>query len=432
MGIFALLLRALSWWQAAALAALALLFNIFVLPRLGGQRLYRPADTARGFPTGIVLYPLAVLLLILTFPSRPDIAAAAWGILAVGDGSATLVGRRIGGPRIPWNRDKTLAGSVSFAVLGAAAGVLLAWWTRPAVTPPPSWWFVLGAPTAAAIIAAVVETMPVRLDDNLAVPAVAAAVLWGLSLTSVGAGAASWPGIRAALGPAALVNGLVAMAGWRSRTVSGPGALVGAAIGVVIYACTGVWGWVLLFVTFLIASLSSRIGLRRKSVLGIAEERGGRRGPGNALANCGVAAAAAVVAALSPHRDAALLVFATALTAGGSDTVASEIGKAWGRRTFLITGFRSVQPGTSGAISLEGTAAGLLAASALAALAVASDLIPAQLLAAVVIGATIGSLVESVLGATLEPRGILNNDLLNFINTAVGSGAAVAVARVVA
>ena len=46
----------------------------------------------------------------------------------------------------------------------------------------------------------------------------------------------------------------------------------------------------------------------------------------------------------------------------GSDTVASEIGKAWGRRTWLVPTLRRVPPGTSGAISAQGTAAGLLGA----------------------------------------------------------------------
>src|SRR5438045_5857335 len=55
-GSFALLLRVLTWWQAAALAACALAFNVVALPRVGGRRLYRPADEARGFPIGIVLY----------------------------------------------------------------------------------------------------------------------------------------------------------------------------------------------------------------------------------------------------------------------------------------------------------------------------------------------------------------------------------------
>src|SRR5204863_3164210 len=92
-GSFALLLRFLAPWQASALAAAALVFNLLALPRLGGRRLYRPADVARGFPLGILLYPIAVLLLTVIFPSRPDITAAAWGVLAFGDGAATLVGR---------------------------------------------------------------------------------------------------------------------------------------------------------------------------------------------------------------------------------------------------------------------------------------------------------------------------------------------------
>ena len=92
-GLFALLLRVTTWPQAAALAAVALMFNVVMLPRIGGRRLYRPPDTARGFPVGILLYPFSVLLLTLIFRSRLDIVAAAWAIMAFGDGAATLVGR---------------------------------------------------------------------------------------------------------------------------------------------------------------------------------------------------------------------------------------------------------------------------------------------------------------------------------------------------
>ncbi|HVZ21627.1 MAG TPA: hypothetical protein VG871_11220, partial [Vicinamibacterales bacterium] len=109
MGGFALLLRWLAWWQAAALAAIALAFNLFALPRLA-RGLYRPGDHERGVH-GIVFYPMSVLLLLLLFPRSPAVVAAAWGILAIGDGVATLVGRAVGGRRWPWNREKTLAGS---------------------------------------------------------------------------------------------------------------------------------------------------------------------------------------------------------------------------------------------------------------------------------------------------------------------------------
>ena len=426
MGAFALLLRWLPWWAGVALAAFALTFNLWLLPRLR-VNLYRPGERQRGVH-GIIWYPLAVLLLLVTFPRRPDIAAAAWGILAIGDGIATLAGRAIGGPRWPWNREKTLSGSLAFAFGGAVAGVFLAWWCRPAVTAPPALAFTITAPILAAIAAAFVETIPVRLDDNLSVAASAGATLWLASLVSP-AGLPAAAALATARLPAALaLNLAVAWAGHRARTVSRAGAVTGAVIGVTIFTGAGWPGWVLLLVTFMAASAASRLGLQRKMLLGIAEEHGGRRGAGNAIANTGVAALAAIVALIGAPADAALLAFAAALVAGGSDTIASEIGKAWGRRTWSITSLAHVPPGTSGAMSVEGTLAGLAGAVCLGALAVALRLVPPGGLLPIVIGATTGSLLESWLGATLEAPGILNNDMLNFINTAVSALAALAIA----
>lgn len=424
---FAFLLKFLTWWQAAALAAAALAFNVAVLPRVGGRRLYRPIDEVRGFPLGIVLYPLSVLLMILVFPTRLDIVAAAWAILALGDGAATLVGRRVGGREWPWNRDKTVAGTLAFVVCGAAGALLLAWWTRSAVTAQPALWFVILAAIAAAAIAAFVETIPVRLDDNISVPASAAAVLWLATLVTPAALRLSWPAIVSALPSALAVNALVAWAGHRAQTVSASGAIGGALVGTIIYAAGGASAWVLLLATFVVAAIASRVGLDRKRLLGIEEARGGRRGAGNAIANCGVATMAAIAAAATDHLSAAHLALVASLTAGGSDTVASEIGKAFGRSTFLVTTFGRVKAGAPGAMSLEGTAAGLLAAFALAALGVALGLIVWSSMLAIVVGATAGALVESVLGATLERPGILNNDMLNFINTAVAAGVALAI-----
>jgi len=446
-GLFALLLRYLTWWQAAALAIAALLFNAFVLPRIGGRRLYRPIDEARGFPIGILLYPLSVLILVVAFPDRPDLAAAAWGILAVGDGAATLVGRaaartrpgragfrrtdradRVPANRLPWNAEKTIAGTTAFFVFGALAGVGLAGWTRPALTPAPPLLFSLTAPIAAAAAAALVETIPVRLDDNISVPLVAAAVLWLTSLIAVDAAEASRQAVARHLPWAIGVNAIVALLGYRARTVSTSGLIGGAVIGIIIYATGGPASWALLFVTFFLAAVTSRLGLERKALLGIAEERGGRRGAGNAIANCGVAAIAALAGVFTPHPMLAWLAFVAALTAGGSDTVASEIGKAWGRATFLVTTLSRVRPGTPGAMSLEGTAAGLVAAFALAAFAARLGLIVSGAILTVVVAATVGALVESALAATLEAPGIVNNDILNFINTAVAAVTALAIA----
>ncbi len=423
-GAFAFLLRILTWWQAAVMAAIAIIFNVLLLPRIGGRRLYRPVDDARGFPLGIVLYPLAVLLLILMFSSRLEIAAAAWGILAFGDGAATLVGTRFRGRVLPWNAEKTVAGTASFVVCASAGSIALAWWTLPGG----SIGFIVLAPIAASIAAAFVESIPVRLDDNISVPAASAGVLWIGSMVTGGALGTSGSMIAGRLPWAIGLNVLVAWAGYRARTVSMSGAISGAIIGAMIYAGGGACAWALLLLTFLFASVTSRLGLKRKMLLGIAEERGGRRGAGNAIANCGVAAIAAFAAVATPESAGALLALTAALTAAGSDTVASEIGKSWGRSTFLISTLGRVRPGTSGAMSLEGTAAGLLAALALAAAAAAVGLIPGALIFVVIVAATAGALVESALGATLEGPGILNNDMLNFINTAVAAAVALVLA----
>ncbi len=428
MGAFALSLRYLTWWQAALLAGAALAFNLLVLPRIARQ-LYRPTDHARRFPAGIIFYPLSVLLLIVLFPYRLDIVAAAWGILAFGDGMATLAGMAFGRRRIPWNREKSIVGSVAFFVCGGVAGACLGWWCRPGLIPPAYMWFSIGAPFVAALAAAFVETIPVRLDDNLSVPAAAALVLWALSLVSADLVWSTLKGAGLGILIVIVLNLVIAFAGYLAGTVTRAGAVGGGVIGIVIAATTGWRGWTLLFVTFLAATVSSRLGLRRKTLLGIAEERGGRRGVGNAIANTGFAAGAALLSALTYAHDAALLAFATALAAGGSDTFASEIGKAWGRQTYLVSNLRIVPPGTSGAMSVEGTVAGLLAAAGLAAVAILLGLIGPKALLPVVIGATVGSLCESLLAASLEGPGILNNDLLNFLNTAIAATAAIFVAR---
>jgi uncharacterized protein (TIGR00297 family) len=429
MGGFALVLRYLSWWEGAVLAAVAIAFNLYALPRIAGPRIYRPGERARRYVSGVTLYPVSVLLLLLTFPDRRDIVAGAWGVLAFGDGMATIVGRRVGGPRIPWNSEKSLAGSAAFVLFGGAAGSFLCWWCRPAIVPPPYWWFSVALPVLAALAAAAVETIPIRLDDNVSVTATAAAVLWCGSLISEDLFAAMYTAAVPMLPKALAANAAVAAAGYLARTITLSGAATGALIGTAILLTAGWGAWTLLLATFALAVVTSRLGLRRKTLLGIAEPRGGTRGAANAFANTGVAAAAAVLAASSYATQPALLAFVAALTAGGSDTVASEIGKAWGRRTYLVPTLRRVPPGTSGGVSLEGTSAGVIGALSLAAAGAALGLMPAGMLIPVIAGSTIGSFAESALAATLEASGVVNNDVLNFLNTAIAAAAAIVLAR---
>ena len=425
MGGFALALPFLSWWYATTFALLAVFFNLGLLERLTWRPLFRPDEHRRVFTSGIVLYPTAVFGLLLAFPSRPDIVAAAWGILAAGDGMASIVGRRWPIARLPWNGEKSVGGSLAFVLFGGSAGAFLAWWCGTSLQPPPYGWFMIAGPFIAATAAGAVETLPVTLDDNVSVSASAGAVMWALSLVSEDLVAAALRAPAMAVVVPVVLNVSVAGAGYFARTVTVAGAITGAVIGTVIMFFTGFAGWTLLLASFACAVVTSRMGLARKRAQGIEEARGGRRGPGNAIANTGVAAAAAAMSALTYAHDPARLAFVAALVAGSSDTVASEIGKAWGRRTFLVTTARRVPPGTSGAMSLEGTLAGIGSAALLGAGAAGLGLINWDLVLIVAAAATAGALVESALGATFEERGIVNNDVLNFLNTAAAAYAAI-------
>ena len=416
VGALALLLRWLTWPQAALLAVAAIAFNALVLPRLA-PRLLRTADRGRIWTSGLVLYPMAVLALVLVFRSRLDLAATAWAVLAAGDGMATLVGAHVRTAPLPWNREKSAGGLLAFLVAGGAAAAAMQWWCGPAPADP----WMLGAAVVAAAAAGFAETVPIRLDDNLTVPAVAAAVLWGASVMHpavlvAAAGAAPWWTVP--------LNLAVALAGWVARTVTPAGAITGAIIGSVILAGAGVAGWAVLMAAFLFAAVTTRMGHARKAAAGIAEDRGGRRGPGNAIANTGVAACAAVVAAGMADPAPAFLALVAALATSGSDTVASEVGKAWGRTTVLVTSFRQVPPGTSGAISLQGTLAGVVSAAGLAAVGAWLELVPVAAVPIITVAATVAALLEGVLGATLEARGMLTNDAVNFVNSAMGAALA--------
>lgn len=429
MGFIAFSLRFLGPFWSAVLAGAALLNNVFVLHRIGGKRMWRDAEHQAGGAVGIVLYPLTVLLLILLFYRRLEVAAAAWGILAFGDGMATVFGMAFGRRKLPWNPAKSWAGSGAYVAFGTLASAALLIWTAPERRY--SWAFALVAAGSAAVVAAALESVPQGLDDNLGVPLVAGLFLFGMALTHNHWPAfLGWPFVTRLLIGAA-INAALAGAAYAARTVDLSGVAAGFLIGTAIYAFLDWRGWLLLVAFFVIGSACTKLGYRRKAAANLAQERGGRRGARHALANAGVAAACAVFAALTSYPVLFAVAFAAAFATAAADTASSEIGQLIGRRTFLITTLRPVPRGTEGAVSLEGTLAGIAAAVAVGALGAAVELYPWACVLPVAGAAFIGTTFESVVGATLEQRRLLDNEALNFLNTLVGALAGIALAALV-
>jgi len=439
MGGFALLFRWITPGQAATLALVALLFNLFVLHRLTRRMLLRKDEHASGFSLGIALYPAAVLAVIVVFRERMELAAAVWGLLAFGDGMATVAGVLAKGGRLPWNPQKSWAGFLAFVLNGTAAAAFLIRWTQhAAVDATPAmesvglsflavggnvheFVFLIVACFIAALAAAFAESLPTGIDDNILVPLVGGGFLYAATLVLPALLSARGAELLAAVLWGALVNAVLAAAAYAAKSVSVSGALSGFVLGTALFTFGGWRGFLMLFVFFVLGTVATKLGYRRKAALGIAQEKGGRRGVKNAVANtlAGVLFAFLAVSTASPEVFTAALVaaFATAVC----DTVSSEVGQAYGRTHLLITNFRRVPAGTDGAVSLEGTLAGLAASLVLAGIAWQIELVTLPVAGIVAAAGFAGATIESYLGATVKKLHTLDNELTNFANTMIGA-----------
>jgi len=229
---------------------------------------------------------------------------------------------------------------------------------------------------------------------------------------------------------AAVFNGLLIAVASRVPLLTRAGWVHAAALGTILWGTLAAPGWLAVVAYLLLGSLVTRLGFARKREQGLAESRGGRRGPENVW---GSAATGAVLALLLPLLPLAwqplvLVGFSASFAAKLADTFGSEIGKRWGRRTVLITSLRPVPPGTEGAISLEGTAASALGGLLMALICEALGLLRGSI-ALVAAVALLATLIESLIGATLQRRCTwLSNEWVNGLQTLVAALMAMAIA----
>jgi uncharacterized protein (TIGR00297 family) len=277
-----------------------------------------------------------------------------------------------------------------------------------------------------------------RLQSRMLI-GVVGSLLAGLSVYSVRAylsatsfSALPIKAVGISLGFALLVRAL--------RAATRGGAICGGMICFLITLWTGSFtesilrtGLTPLILLFVLTFISTRAGRTKKARTGLAESRRGRSA-GQVIANLSVSAlsvspltvnsmswsmpfccvsgtAEVWVAEMVKVMCVAALVEATA------DTVSSEIGQAFGGDPVSIAGLRRVEPGTDGAVTLLGSGTGA-AAGALVAIAGGWGMHLSAGATLTAFGAGIcGLFFDSLLGATVERRGWIGNDLVNFTST---------------
>jgi uncharacterized protein (TIGR00297 family) len=204
---------------------------------------------------------------------------------------------------------------------------------------------------------------------------------------------------------------IIGVLAYINKSLDEKGAILGTAFGIIMVHYMWV-GFVLLLVFFVVGDMATKYRYSFKKKLGL-EDISSIRCSENVIAN-GIVPVIFSIALMPASLIASI---STAL----SDTLSSEIGTAFGKKPVLITNFKKVKVGAHGGITREGTIAGLFGTLLIGSIAGLMGLMPlhSAILTSVICG-SFGFIFDSILGATIQSKGYVNNSQVNLLATAVG------------
>lgn len=231
--------------------------------------------------------------------------------------------------------------------------------------------------------------------------------------------------IAVKVGLSAIPNLALGLAGVYARAFDRSGLVAGVILGTLITYAFGPGGFLVMLGFVVLGSVTTRLRFAEKVSKGISESGGGRRTWKNAVANLGVPALGALLAAPRASSDPlpVLGVFFTAsLATAAFDTVATEMGKAYSSRCFTLQDLKMKDAGAPGGISAVGTVSGALAALAVSLIAFRFDIVGGGMLIYIVVSALLASAAESLLKSVV---GLRSTHVANVTNTLLGGLVAV-------
>ncbi|WP_184543056.1 DUF92 domain-containing protein [Mucilaginibacter sp. FT3.2] len=198
-------------------------------------------------------------------------------------------------------------------------------------------------------------------------------------------------------------------------------ALTGGLVAYLVFAGARFTGIAMMTTFFILASAATSWQVHIKESFNIEAEHKSGRTSGQVLANAGVAAITGILVLFYPQlRHLLVLMMAAGFASATGDTLSSELGTVYGRRFFNIISLKPEQRGLDGVISLEGTLIGI-AGSCIIAVIYAIGFGWELNVIWIVVAGTAGNLSDSVLGALLERKNIIGNNVVNFLNTLIAA-----------
>jgi uncharacterized protein (TIGR00297 family) len=207
-----------------------------------------------------------------------------------------------------------------------------------------------------------------------------------------------------------IVFGLIAL---KAKAVDFGGFIASIFIGYMIFLGGGWYWFLIMLIFFVITTQFTKFRYNYKDRLGFAQEKGGVRSWPNVLANGG---AAAIFSIMEFRFGGGIYAaaFLGAVAEATADTLATEIGLLSKREPRLITNLKKKVPtGTSGGITLIGTVSAFFGSFIIGIMATILNIIPEaspiKVLTIVTFGGIVGSITDSILGATIQRKGLCEN-----------------------
>lgn len=343
---------------------------------------------------GTVYYPLSFLILVFMFwYDAPLIMTLSILVLALGDAAAAIVGESHQSPTVYrlTSDKKSVEGSLAMFLVTFVtifSGIKLF-----ALPHQQSFDFLFAVSGVTASIATAWEAISSRGLDNLTVPLSTAFVLSFFLLPHPFADS-----YLLVFGTALAIG--IALISYYFRFLTLSGSVATFLLASLIFGI-GSWKWTVpILAFFVLSSILSRLGRRKKLEIADIFEKGSRRDHIQVAANGGIGGILILLSYYFPETDFYPYYLAS-IAAVTADTWSTEIGLLGRGKTYLITTFREVRPGVNGGISLRGTLGGLLGGLTISAVArfwVSS----VDLLVMIALAGLLASLVDSLLGATIQ------------------------------
>lgn len=151
----------LTWLQRGFLLGVPVLMMLIALK---AERLFTRCDGT--WITSVISYTVTTVAMLTAFPAQPELGLTVTMIIAFGDGSATLAGMLARGRRLPWNQAKSWAGLGAFLACSIPLGTFVYWRVSQPAVPVDT---ALACVVPAVLVAALAESLPVRMNDNIRV-----------------------------------------------------------------------------------------------------------------------------------------------------------------------------------------------------------------------------------------------------------------------